>query len=198
MPLIAYDAIAHLVASRAPACGNTTVIAIDGPSGAGKTEFAAGLALTLGCPILHLEDVYPGWSGLAATPSLIVNGVLARLAVDEIGTVHRWNWADHRPADVIRVPPTPLLIIEGVGSGALACRPYLSTLIWLEAPANVRKQRALSRDGEVYAPYWDMWAAQEHSLFASDGIRAAADALVDTAADGILDPTRTTKRSKHG
>lgn len=193
-----YDAFAALIDSRAPACGATKVIAIDGPSGAGKTEFAAGLAESLNSPVLHLEDVYPGWSGLAATPRLVADGVLARIAVGEVGAIPRWDWPAHRPARDIRVPPASLLVLEGVGSGALACRPYLSALIWLEAPASVRKERALARDGGTYAPFWDMWAAQERQLFASNGIRAAADVLVDTAPDGILDPTRTTKRSKHG
>ena len=189
MAPIRYDDLGALLDARAAACGDSKVIAIDGPSGAGKTLFAARLGATLGAPVLHLEDVYPGWSGLAATPQLIVDGVLSRIAVGEIGSIPRWDWPGHRPADLIRVPPTPLLILEGVGSGALPCRPFLSLLIWLDAPTELRKERALSRDGEVYAPYWDMWAAQERGLFAGDGIRAAADVVVDTAADGILDPT---------
>lgn len=188
---IRYDAFVPLIAARAAACGTTKVIAIDGPSGAGKTDFAAGLSELLGAPVLHLEDVYPGWSGLARTPGLIAEGVLGRLAVDGIGSVARWDWDHDRPADLIRVRPAPLLILEGVGSGARACRPFLSLLVWLEAPADVRKRRALSRDGETYAPHWDRWAAQERDLFTADGIRAAADVVVDTSPGGILDPTRS-------
>lgn len=189
MTPIRYDALAALLQSRAPACGDTKVIAVDGPSGAGKTEFANALAADLGAPVLHLEDVYPGWSGLAATPGLIVKGVLEPLAVGEIGAVARWDWEHERAGDLIHVPPTPLLILEGVGSGAQACRPYLSLLVWLDAPAPIRKARALSRDGEVYAPFWDMWADQERRLFQADGTRALAEVVVDTGRDGILDPT---------
>ena len=190
MTPIRYDALAALLQSRAPACGETKIVAVDGPSGAGKTEFANALATALGAPILHLEDVYPGWSGLAATPALIVEGVLQRVAVGEVGKVARWDWEHKRAGELIHVPPTPLLILEGVGSGAQVCRPYLSLIVWLDASASIRKTRALSRDGEVYAPFWDMWAEQERQLFEADGTRAAAEVVVDTGRDGILDPTR--------
>lgn len=187
---IRYDALAELVESRAPACGATKVIAVDGPSGAGKTEIANGLAATLGAPVLHLEDLYPGWSGLATTPSLVVEGVLERLAVGDVGAVRRWDWHRDRPGELIRVAPTSLIILEGVGSGSRACRPFLSLLIWLDAPTSLRKARALSRDGEAYAPFWDMWAEQERLLFGAEGTRRAAEVVVDTGGDGILDTTK--------
>ena len=187
---IRYDTLAALVESRAPACGATKVIALDGPSGAGKTEFANGLGAALGAPVLHLENVYPGWSGLAETPAIIARCVLEPLAVGDIGEVARWDWEHERPADVLRFAPTPLLILEGVGSGSRACRPFLSLLIWLDAAAQLRKARALSRDGEAYAPFWDMWAKQERRLFEAEGTRAVAEVVVDTGRDGILDPTK--------
>ncbi|MDQ3155981.1 MAG: hypothetical protein M3Q98_04555 [Actinomycetota bacterium] len=190
MTPIRYDALAALLQNRAPACGDTKVIAVDGPSGAGKTEFANALAADLDAPVLHLEDVYPGWSGLAETPGLIVKGVLEPLTVGEIGKVARWDWEHEHAGETIHVTPTPLLILEGVGSGAQVCRPYLSLIVWLDAPASIRKERALSRDGDVYAPFWDMWAEQERRLFEADGTRAVAEVVVDTGRDGILDPTR--------
>ena len=189
MTPIRYDALATLVESRAPACGATKVVAVDGPSGSGKTDFARELGSALDAPIFHLEDVYPGWSGLAATPRLVVKGVLERLAVGDDGAVQRWDWEHERPGEIIRVAPASVLILEGVGSGARVCRPFLSVLIWLDAPPSQRKARALSRDGEVYAPFWDMWAEQERRLFEADGTRAVAEVVVDTGRDGILDPT---------
>ena len=184
---IRYDALAPLLRRRAPACGSTKVIAIDGPTGAGKTEFANALGVSLGAPILHLEDVYPGWSGLSKTPGLVVQHVLAPIAVGDSGAIARWDWEREQPAALLRFAPTPLLILEGVGSGTRACRPFLSLLVWVEAPATIRKARALARDGEAFAPFWDMWAAQERQLFTTEGTRAAADVVVDTGADGILD-----------
>lgn len=195
---IRYDELAARIDRRAPACGETKVIGIDGRSGAGKTAFAARLGAQLQAPVFHVEDVYPGWSGLAATPPLLVDGLLARIAVGDIGAVARWDWARGRPSTPIRVVPGPLLILEGVGSGARVCRPFLSTLIWVDAPTSVRKQRALDRDGSTFAPFWDMWAAQEDELFARDGIRAAADIAVNYTEHGILDPNRSNRGEGNG
>ena len=177
---IRYAKLSALIAQRQPACGSTTVIAVDGPSGSGKTSLAIGLAEVIGAQLLHLEDIYPGWHGLDATPALVRTGVLDRIAIDEIGVVDRWDWEDARPGPGLRVPPTPLLILDGVGSGASSIRPFLSALLWVEAPLHDRKRRALARDGGLYAPFWDTWAAQEARHFAAEQTRAHADLIIDT------------------
>ena len=51
----------------------------------------------------------------------------------------------------------------------------MSLLVWVDAPEEVRRERAMARDGDVYAPWWDVWAAQEHRLFAVEQTQAAAD-----------------------
>jgi uridine kinase len=177
---IRYDEIAQLAARRQPACGSTTVIAIDGPSGSGKTRLADGLAHVSGAAVLHFDDVYPGWHGLAATPPMVRSGVLERIAVDEIGVVHRWDWVRDDPGPRLRVPPARLLILDGVGSGAALLRPFLSLLIWVDAPLDVRKRRALQRDGGAYEPFWDTWAEQEARHFIAEETRHHADLVVDT------------------
>src|SRR5690606_34497627 len=135
----ALDAVAVALAERQPACGRTRVVAVDGRSGAGKTAFARQLAERLDAPVFSLEDVYPGWRGRDATTA-IVREVLAALAGDESGRAHRWDWERDRPGPAFVVHPAPLLILEGVGSGATALRPFLSLLVWLEAPEQVRRR----------------------------------------------------------
>jgi len=174
-----YDAVLALIAERQPACGSTTVVAVDGPSGAGKTSFVDGLATAASADVLHLEDLYPGWGGLAATPPVVAS-VLDAIAVDEIGTAHRWDWDAGQPGPLLRVLPAPLLILDGVGSGAGVIRPHLSLLIWVDAPQDVRKERALARDGGTYAPYWDMWAEQETRHFAAERTQHHADVVIAT------------------
>ncbi|MRK03234.1 hypothetical protein GEV27_17100 [Aeromicrobium sp. S22] len=177
MALHRYDALVELIADRAPACGSTTVVAVDGRSGAGKTEFTAGLVEATGAAVLHLDDVYPGWHGLAATPPLVA-GVLEAIAAGGTGVAPRWSWVRDEPAPPLRVPPAPLLVLDGVGSGAAVIRPYLSLLIWLDAPTDVRRARALGRDGETYAPFWDVWAEQEEAYLARDRPRHHADLVI--------------------
>jgi uridine kinase len=174
-----YDDLVRQLGARQPACGSTTVVAVDGPSGAGKTSFAEGLARATGADVLHLEDVYPGWDGLAATPPIIAR-VLDVVALDGVGAAPRWDWDRSAPGTLLHVPPTPLLVLDGVGSGAAVIRPHLSLLIWVDAPAEVRKHRALARDGGTYAPYWDMWATQEAKHFAAERTRHHADLVVTT------------------
>ncbi|TSD63564.1 hypothetical protein [Aeromicrobium piscarium] len=175
----AVDHVAETLMLREPVCGRTRVVAVDGRSGAGKTEFAHQLANRLDAPILSLEDLYPGWNGLeAAVHSL--RGILAALAVDDLGTARRWDWADDRPGELLTVTPGPLLIIDGVGSGAARIRPFLSLLIWLQADDATRKSRALERDGATYAPWWETWAAQEHEHLVREQTAAAADIVIRT------------------
>lgn len=179
MNRIRYDELAALIATRQPACGSSTVIAIDGPSGSGKTGLADGLAAVSDAAVLHLDDIYPGWSGLAATPPLI-REVLERIAVGEVGLVNRWDWAAGQDGPLLHLPPSPLLILDGVGSGAAVIRPYLSLLLWVDAPLDVRKRRALARDSGAYEPFWDTWAAQEAQHFAAEQTRIHADLVIDT------------------
>jgi uridine kinase len=177
-----YDEIVALIRERQPACGSTTVVAVDGPSGSGKTSLADQLAEVTGAAVLHFDDLYPGWHGLAATPPMVARGILDAIAVDRIGKAARWDWVNDRPGPTLHVPPAPVLILDGVGSGAATIRPFLSLLIWVEAPMAVRKQRALARDGGAYAPFWDTWAAQEAAHFTAEETRRHADLVVRTHA----------------
>ena len=51
----------------------------------------------------------------------------------------------------------------------------------LEAPEPVRKARALARDGDVFAPYWDRWAADDTVVHARERTRERADLVIDRA-----------------
>lgn len=175
----ALDHVAETLFRREPACGRTRVIAIDGRSGAGKTEFAHQLAHRLDAPVLALEDLYTGWRGLEPAVNAL-RDILADLAVDEVGSASRWDWEHDRPGAPLTVTPGPLLIVDGVGSGATAVRPFLSLLVWLDADESTRRRRALARDGETYRPWWDIWAEEESRHLNREHTPAAADIVVRT------------------
>ena len=99
-----YDSVVAQLDARFPACGTTKVVAVDGPSGAGKTAFAGGLAAATGADVLHLEDLYPGWHGLARTPPVVAD-VLASVAVGGTGSARRWDWQRGVPGAELRVYP---------------------------------------------------------------------------------------------
>jgi hypothetical protein len=175
------EVLARRVAGLAPRCGRTVVVGVDGPSGSGKSTLADALADRLrsagrDAAVVRLDDTYPGWDGLDAAVPRVVDGVLAAVAAGRPGTLPRWDWAAGREGPPDPVPVPDVLVLEGVGAGARACAPYLSLLVWLDGPADVRRRRALCRDGDGYAPHWERWAAQERVHFAREGTAGRADA----------------------
>lgn len=179
-------AAAALIISEAPTlCGSTKVVAVDGPSGAGKTDFAAALLrhLPSDCvlQVVHMDDLYPGWDGLAQAVCDLHERVLAPLARGEQAAYRRWDWERQRYGGWHTLPATDLLLVEGVGSGAQPGWQLESTLIWLEADRDERFRRGIERDGEAYLPHWQRWAGSEDALFAADRTRDRADLIIATS-----------------
>lgn len=174
--------IAALARGSAPRCGPVRVVAVDGPSGSGKTTLADEVAARLGgAPVLHMDDLYPGWDGLAdAVPSLH-DQVLAPLARGERAAYRRFDWGAGRFAEWHEVPPVPLLVVEGVGCSAGPCADLEVVHVWVEAERDVRFARGIARDGAAYRPHWERWALQEERLFARDATRSRAHVVLDTS-----------------
>jgi uridine kinase len=165
----------------APArAGRTRVLAIDGRSGTGKTRLAAELSAELGAAVVSLEDFYGGWDGLDRGIGVLVSEVLEPLAAGRTVRVPRYDWVARTWGEPVVLEPPEVLIVEGVGAGARRAAAFESLLVWLEAPTAVRKQRALDRDGETFAPYWDMWAAQEEAMLARERTQERADLVLGT------------------
>lgn len=152
---------------------------VDGRSGSGKTTFAGRLAAELEAQVLHLDDVYPGWDGLAQAIPLVHGGVVAPLVAGRAAGHRRWDWARGEPGDVVELGRPEVLVVEGVGSGARVIARHAVLLVWTEAPDDVRYRRGMARDGESYRPHWDRWAAQEDAYLAAEDPRARADLVLD-------------------
>lgn len=171
-----------LLRAAPPRCGTVRVLALDGPSGSGKTSLAATLARAWRAPTLHLDDLYPGWDGLAETVELLASGVLRPLSRGTPGAYRRWDWHAGGWAETRRVPVPPggVLIVEGCGSSVGAAGEFAAVRVWVDAPQDVRRARGLARDGDAFAEQWERWRAQEVSLFAADRTREKADLLLST------------------
>jgi len=133
------------------------VVTIDGYSGAGKSTLAAALASLLpGWQVLHLDDWYPGWDGLAAG-ARIARRIAADLREGRAPSYEAWDWEAGETGATIRVPLAPT-IIEGCG----AIEAEADLAIWIADPGeDERRSRALARDGQTYAPHWRRWAEQD-------------------------------------
>ena len=101
--------------------GPGRLICVDGPAGSGKTTLAEELASLSGAPVIHMDDLFEGWDGLPRISDQL-DTLLPPLAEGRPGSYRRWDWPGDAWAETVLVPPAPLLVLEGVGSGALAHR----------------------------------------------------------------------------
>ena len=152
------------------------MLLIDGRSGSGKTELAS--AIVAGSPevqLVRLDDLYPGWGGLAEGSRIAHDEILAA----EHPRWRRWDWVLGRHADWLEIDPARPLVIEGCGALSRDNRALATFGIWVTLDAETRKARALARDGASYAPHWDEWAAQEDAFLTRENPAAHADAVID-------------------
>ncbi len=124
---------------------------------------------------VHLDDVYPGWDGLRAAADAVVTDVLGPPS-----GYRRWDWDADRPAGWTDVDPDAPLVVEGCGALSRASAPLGTLRVWLEAEDTVRWDRAIGRDGAVFAREWARWAAQEDAFIAAEQPAALADVVVRT------------------
>jgi len=150
------------------------IIVIDGRAGAGKSTLALDLQNELfrsgeSMPrVIHMDDLYEGWNGLAQGADYLQRFVLGPLLVNGTSSWQEYNWelgSRERWREFSGGTP---LIIEGCGS----LNRYTSTVahltVWLDVSVEIRKQRWLERDGHIFDMYFDSWAAQELDFIARE------------------------------
>ena len=168
-----------LVRSRPATLGGGRLVCLDGPAGSGKSTLAAAFAELTGSPVIPTDEMLAGWGGLADLADTVVD-FLRPLAAGRPGRWRRWDWHTSGWASWHDVEPAPLLVLEGVGCWSPAIAPWVTALAWVEAPDGVRRERALDRDGDVFAPHWDQWARDEAVVFGRDRTRDHADVVIGT------------------
>lgn len=162
-------------------------ILIDGRSGSGKSTLADQLQLAWrSSAIVRLDDIYPGWDGLAWAVDHVRTAVLEPRSAGGDGRWRRWDWATGAPAGWCTVGSAQRLIVEGAGALTAANRSHADLGIWVETPDAERKRRALLRDGELYRPHWDRWAAHEDEHIARYDPRSVADWTVTEQQCGLI------------
>ncbi|WP_182113681.1 MULTISPECIES: uridine kinase [unclassified Actinotalea] len=173
------DDLAARVLAAAPGLGPVRLVCVDGPAGSGKTTLAGDLAEALGAPVVHLDDLYEGWSGLDRVWDRVEAQLLAPLAAGRPARYQRYDWEAGRFAEWRDVPVARALVLEGCGAAPAAVGARASLVIWVEAPADVRLARGLARDGEAMRDEWLRWMGREAVHFAREGTRERADVVVD-------------------
>jgi uridine kinase len=203
MPNPSIAALAERISATAPRCGRTRLVLIDGRAGAGKSTLANRLSIALGgvpsagagtfqpdapltdaasVQIVHGDDLYEGWGGLATLDDVLVGQILEPLAAGHSGAFRMWDWIDDRRTHEIAVPQRDILIIEGVGVATTRARELAVLTIFVEAPWETRLARGVARDHDAYDDVVERWEAferDEQSRHAATGAPGAADFIID-------------------
>jgi uridine kinase len=180
-------AVADLVVRRTlgqPATvGRTRLVCVDGPAGSGKSTLGAAVARVAAAHgsalLLHMDDMYEGWSGLADALPRVAAEIVEPLRSGRLGRYRRYDWRAGRFAEAHDVSPVDVLVLEGVGSGAASYADAITTLVWVEAPVDLRLERGIARDGDEQLPHWLTWMDEEAVVHTRERTRDRADVFVD-------------------
>lgn len=185
-----YAELVRRVLAAPPRLGPVRLVAVDGPSGSGKSVFAARLATAfvsatdLEPPVVHTDDLLNGWRDQFTFWSRLEQQVLAPLRAGRPGGYQRYNWVRRRfVGDQVPVPPAPVVIMEGLSTSRATIRPELSLAVFVTAPARLRLSRTLARDGAGVEPELRRWRRGERAYFAAEAPRWHADLVIDGATE---------------
>ncbi len=180
--------LASRVLEAPPRLGPVRLVCIDGPAGAGKSTLAAAVAArlsgrhTMDVEVVHMDDLYEGWSGLGGVWARVEDQVLRPLAEGRTARFHRYDWLAGAFAAWVDVPCPDVLVLEGCGSAPRAVDDRAAVRVFVDAPEDVRLARGLARDGAEQREHWLAWMSAEAAEFAREGTRERADVVVDGTA----------------
>lgn len=158
----------------------TPIVLIDGRAGSGKSTFAETLQSLLFKELeqlprlVHMDDLYPGWQGLAAGSLYLVDRILRPLRANTRASWQNWDWGAERRggADIgngwRELEPGSFLIVEGCGSVSRSSSRLADLAIWVDADKAIRKERFLARDQSRFAEQWAHWSIQEDEFYQTE------------------------------
>lgn len=133
--------------------------------------------------MLHLDDL-ASHDELFAWTGRLLTQVIEPLRRGETAHYAPYDWHTRGFGPPRPLPPAPVLLMEGVGAGRRALRPYLAGLLWMDVPREEAWARGRSRDGEEQREFWDGWVPAEVRHFAEDPSRPYAAWLVRQLTEG--------------
>ena len=155
----------------------TPVVLIDGRAGSGKSTFATLLQDQVfqeakqSPKVIHMDDIYPGWEGLARGSLYLVENILKPIKLAGKAHWQRWDWVNDRrggsdPGNGWReFAGENMLIVEGCGSVTAQSAELADLTLWIEADRETRKNRFEARDKGKFSNFWNSWSAQEDQFF---------------------------------
>lgn len=154
------------------------IFLIDGRSGAGKSTLAQHYAQLHNAQIVSLDEMYPGWDGLA-------QGSVGVASALHSGKYRVWDWAEQRYDRIIGLTQASL-IFEGCGAITAtnieaARRSGNVHAVWVECEELERERRVNQRENVSISTWWDRWARQEDEHISTHNpVRLADEVVVST------------------
>lgn len=156
------------------------IILIDGRSGVGKTSLALTMAEALDATVVHLDDVYPGWGGLAAGRDAVIDSVLRAIREGRTARIRQWDWERSVPGLDVTVAPSDVVIIEGCGISTETSRSLADVTMWVDCDDDERLERLARRDGDRFDDYVELWETQVNDHIRVDDPAGNAAVMVRT------------------
>lgn len=177
------ERLVRLTLERPAALPGCRLVCVDGRAGSGKTTLGRAMLRAAepfgSARLLHMDDMYEGWTGLGDVSARVQRDLVRPLSEGRAGRYRRYDWHRAELAEWCTVEPVDMLVLEGVGSGARSYQQHITTLVWVDAPEDLRVRRGVARDGEQVLPQWLAWMADEDVLFAREQTDRRADVVVD-------------------
>ncbi|MEY3326629.1 MAG: hypothetical protein RL044_582 [Actinomycetota bacterium] len=170
--------------------GKLPIVLIDGRAASGKSQFAKDLAEAYfqvdrqAARTIHMDDLYPGWNGLAEGSVYLLTNILLPLANSRSANWQVWNWRkNHRGAEEPgngrrEFSGGTLLIVEGCGSISRLSFEHSDFQVWIDADDKERKERFSLRDQGKFDEFFGIWSAQEDEYYEKEKSKQLAQLIV--------------------
>ncbi len=170
------------------------LVALDGQSGAGKSTLAAALAAEIGAAVVDGDDFYAGgsdaeWDARTAEEKVarcidwrrLRSEVLEPLLAGRAASWHPFDWeAGHGLSEhAIVAEPARVVILDGAYSSRTELSDLIELSVLVEAPAEVRRERLVKRDGAI-DEWYARWDEGETYYFTQVRPRSAFDLVVSS------------------
>jgi uridine kinase len=164
-----------------------TLLAIDGPAGAGKTTLAAQLEAEFSAHstvrTIHMDDLYDGWNNPLSQKltARVISQLLEPLSKKLPVTYQIFDWKLNRFTEFKTIPQSKYLILEGVGAAQREFRPYINKIIWIECDPNLGFNRVIARDGEQVEQEMIKFLIDQNNHFSAELSKNVADYTLNGA-----------------
>jgi uridine kinase len=155
------------------------LVGIGGHGGAGKSTLARLLCDAVSDVQVVATDAF--WDGSRFDLDRVRASILDELLAGHTASYEPWDWAAGEPSGAtVTVEPRGVIVIDGVCALHQMFRQDLAVRVWVDAPADVRLERGVARDGEASRTTWvDVWMPNEAAYVARDRPVEAAHVVID-------------------